>query len=54
MFALTPLDRDDALALVEHLRTLIEWRHGNITVLPTGGKWLDRELPKLTVVPFKE
>jgi hypothetical protein len=49
-----PLDTDDALTLIEHLRLLVEWRRGNVTPLPTGGKWLDRELPKLTVVPFKE
>jgi hypothetical protein len=49
-----PVDTDDAMAVMDHMHELIEWRRGNVTPAPTGGRWIDREPPKLTVVPFKE
>ena len=48
-----PLDTDDAMAVIEHMEQLIEWRRrGNVIALKTG-RWLDAEQPKLeVVVPF--
>jgi hypothetical protein len=41
-----PLDHEDALAVLEHVRELIEWRNGIIGSLSPQ--------PKLTVVPFND
>ena len=48
-----PVETDDAIAVIEQMKQLVEWRRrGNVTVLRTG-RWLDAEPPRLAVVvPF--